>query len=213
MKTYTSKDVVKHPFELIFAEGSPRFLVIGSFPTTDRNMAFNFFYPNPRNKFWKVINEVFPKNKTSLNLKVSIKDTIEIRLQNEKERKRFCKENEIAMTDMFASCVRLAGNSKDEQLLLDKYCPILDILKQYKNINRIILTGKSSGASAHHHFYQYLVMNKVDFAFNSSKEISTGEIKVDGRIINIFSMDSTSSRNSHVTENELVRLYKQAFHQ
>ena len=213
MKSYTTKDITKHPFELIFAENNPKFLVIGSFPTTDLMMSFKFFYTNANNKFWKVLSEVFTESKTKLTLKVSVNDTTETKEQNKTDRQNFCRENKIAMTDMLASCIRLNGNSKDEQLLVHSYNNVLDILKQNKSIDRIILTAKSSGASAHHHFYQYLSMNGIEFDFDSNGGISKGKIKIDDRIIKIFSMDSTSSRNSHVTDDGLIKLYKEAFNQ
>ena len=111
MKSYTAKDITKHPFELIFAEDNPKFLVIGSFPTTDLKMSFKFFYPNANNKFWKVLSEVFAESKTKLTLKVSVNDTTETKEQNKTDRQNFCRENKIAMTDMLASCIRLNGKT------------------------------------------------------------------------------------------------------
>ncbi len=213
MKQYNSKSRKQHPFDLVFAEGNPKYLVIGSFPTTENKMSFTFFYPNSNNKFWKVLSQVFPNSKTKLNLEVSIKDKTETKEQNAVDRKNFCKENEIAMTDMIESCIRLNDNSKDEQLLVHRYNSIIDILKKYESIERIVITAKSLGASANHHFYQYLTMNEVGYTIDVSNEICKGCIEVGGREITIYSVDSTSSLNSHVDENDLIQLYKKAFSQ
>jgi len=118
MKHYNNKNRTPHPFKLVFAEGDPKYLVIGSFPTTVKKMSFNFFYPNANNKFWKVMSEVFTNSKIKLNLQVSLKDNEDIKIQNEENRKQFCRENKIATTDMLASCFRLDDNSKVEQLLV-----------------------------------------------------------------------------------------------
>jgi len=68
MKAYNSKSRAPHPFKLVFAESNPKYFVIGSFPTTDKKMSFNFFCPNANNKFWKVMSEVFSNSKIKLNL-------------------------------------------------------------------------------------------------------------------------------------------------
>ena len=213
MKLYTKDDRKPHAFDLFFTGDNPKYLVVGSFPTTEKKMSFNFFYPNPTNKFWKVLSKVFPNSETKLNLEVRTKNDEEVKQKNKLDRQNFCRENKIAMTDILKSCIRMDGNSKDEQLLVHCYNPILEILETHKTIDRVILTAKSSGASAHHHFYQYLAMKEKDFWFELGEKTSKGKIEVEGRTINIFSMYSTSSRNSHATEDELVVLYKEAFNQ
>lgn len=210
MKKYNSKSRIIHPFKL-FAENNPKFLIIGSFPTTDNRISFDFFYPNATNKFWKTLVEVFPKNKTKLNLNVSVRDKEEVKLKNKKDREEFCRENKIAITDIIASCIRMKDNSKDSQLLVHRYTDIIEILKNHKNITKTILTAKSLGSSANHHFYQYLTMNEIEFEFDDSGDIPMGLIEIDGRKITIMSIASTSYRNSHSSNEELIELYKRAF--
>jgi G:T/U-mismatch repair DNA glycosylase len=212
MKKYSLENISYHPFELVFTGENPIYLVVGTFPTTNKRMSFNFFYPNSNNNFWKVMDRVFPKSKTKMNLDVSAKDDEKTKEKNKVDRMNFCKENRIAITDIIESCLRLDDNSKDEQLLVHHYNPIINILKRHPSIERVILTAKSSGASVHHHFYQYLTMNNFEFFFEKG-EIPKGEISIDGRTINILSMPSTSSRNSHFKESDLVELYRYAFNQ
>ncbi|MDP1727386.1 MAG: hypothetical protein Q8M15_11435 [Bacteroidota bacterium] len=210
MSRYNSASRKEHPFKL-FAENNPQFLVIGSFPTTDNRISFDFYYPNGTNKFWKTLSQVFSDSKTKLNTKVSVKDKGTIREQNKKDRENFCRENKIAITDMITSCIRMHGNSKDSQLLVHRYTSIINILKEYKSIKRIILTAKSLGSSANHHFYQYLTMNEIDFEFEDNGAIPKGMIEVEGRKISIFSIGSTSFLNSHTTDKQLIDLYEEAF--
>lgn len=213
MRTYNSNSIIPHPFELVFAENNPKFLVIGSFPTIDKKMSFNFFCPNANNKFWEVMSKIFSNSIVKLNLKVSVKDDAELKIQNEENRKQFCRENNIAMTDMLASCIRLDGNSKDEQLLVHRYNPIIEILKKHKTISTIIITAKNMGTSANHHFYQYLAMNEIDFSIDTKDDICIGEIEVERRKVNIFSLNSTSSRSSKAKLEKLIESYKKAFKQ
>lgn len=149
---------------------------------------------------------VFPNSKTKL--KVSVKDNETIRQQNKKDRENFCRENKLAITDIINSCIRVHDNSKDSQLLVHRYTDILKILKDNKSINKIVLTAKSLGSSANHHFYQYLTMNEIDFEFDGDGDIPKGKINVFGRDIFVFSIASTSYRNSHITEKELIDLYR-----
>lgn len=159
------------------------------------------------------MSEVFSNSKTKLNLQVSVRDYPEIKVQNEENRKQFCRENKIAMTDILASCIRLNDTSQDEQLLVHRYNPILEILKEYPAIQTIIITAKSLGASANHHFYQYLAMNEIDFSIDSDADICIGELEVEGRPIRIFSLESTSSRSPTSKFESLINSYKKAFNQ
>jgi G:T/U-mismatch repair DNA glycosylase len=211
MNEFNSSNIENHPFKLLFAEGEPKFLVVGTFPTTLENMAFNFFYPNNRNRFWSILKEVFPSSKTCLNLDVSKKNSPKEKIQNELDRKNFCIENQIALTDMLASCYRMDNNSGDEQLLVCRYCSILQVLKNHLSIERIILTGKSKATSAHHHFYQYLSMENFPFQYCGNETIGKGQIKFENREIEIYSLPSTSSRSNKIKKEDLVKIYKDAF--
>jgi len=143
--------------------------------------------------------------------KVSIKDTKETKERNKTEREKFCEENGIAIADIIDTCVRLNDSSKDSQLLVHSYTPIIQILRAHPSIETIIITAKSLGSSANHHFYQYLVKNEIEFELDASGEMPCGRIRVDERGINIFSIDSTSKGNSHVKDDKLVELYQKAF--
>ena len=212
MKKYSLENISYHPFNLIFTGENPIYLVVGTFPTTNKRMSFNFFYPNSNNNFWKVMDKVFPYSKAKMNLVVSAKDDENTKEKNKVDRMNFCNENKIAITDIIESCLRLDDNSKDEQLLVHRYNPIVNILKEHPTIERVILTAKSSGSSVHHHLYQYLTMYNIDFNFEKG-EIPKGELSIDGRTISILSMPSTSQRNSHFKESDLVKLYRYAFNQ
>ena len=210
MKEYNSQNIIEHPFKL-FIEKDSEFLVIGTFPTTKNRISFDFYYPSASNKFWKTLSSVFNESKSKFNLIVSTKDNDNTKLKNKLERQNFCRENKIAIVDIIASCIRMNNNSKDNQLLVHRYSPILEILHSYPSIRKIILTAKSLGSSANHHFYQYLTMNEKDFAFEDNPIIPKGLIELDGRKIEILSLGSTSNRNLHINDDKLLELYKTAF--
>jgi G:T/U-mismatch repair DNA glycosylase len=202
-----------HPFEFNYIPERATRLVIGSFPTTSDKMAFNFFYPNSNNKFWKILSLVFENSVTKLNLKVSKNDPEDLKIHNVHQRKEFCRENRFGLTDMIAKCYRFKGNSKDEFLLVNQYMPVLDFLEAHSTIRCIILTGNSPATSAHHHFYQYLVMNNKEFRLKAIGNIYEGELIIGKRKLKIMSLNSTSSRGTNRNEEHLIEQYRSAFSQ
>lgn len=54
---------VKQILKPIYDENS-RILILGTFPSVESRVA-QFYYSNPRNRFWKVISEVFKYNEYS----------------------------------------------------------------------------------------------------------------------------------------------------
>lgn len=83
---------ITHPFPPLFDENS-RTLILGSFPSVKSREAM-FFYGHPRNRFWKVIAEIFDEEEPS---------TIE-------EKKALILRNNLALWDSIRSCT-ITGSS------------------------------------------------------------------------------------------------------
>ena len=75
-------EVVYHTIKPVFDENS-RVLILGSFPSVVSRKK-DFYYANPQNRFWKVMEAIFREE---------IKD-----------RKDFCHRHHIALWDVIASC-------------------------------------------------------------------------------------------------------------
>ena len=75
-------EVVYHTIKPVFDENS-RVLILGSFPSVVTRKK-DFYYANPQNRFWKVMEAIFREE---------IKD-----------RKDFCHRHHVALWDVIASC-------------------------------------------------------------------------------------------------------------
>lgn len=75
-------EVVYHTIKPVFDENS-RVLILGSFPSVVSRKK-DFYYANPQNRFWKVMEAIFREE---------IKD-----------RKDFCHRHHVALWDVIASC-------------------------------------------------------------------------------------------------------------
>ncbi len=99
-------------------------LILGSFPSV-KSRENNFYYGNPRNRFWKVISKAFDEEMPNY-----IKDKEEI-----------CRKHKIALWDVFIES-DLKGSS---DVVLSKSNLILSdiegLLNKYKNIKRILCNG------------------------------------------------------------------------
>jgi len=70
MRKYDSSSRIQHRFKS-FILGKPKFLILGSFPTTDNRISFEFYYSSASNRFWKTLNRIFPDSKNKIEVKVS----------------------------------------------------------------------------------------------------------------------------------------------
>lgn len=114
----------KHPYKAFVPENA-RYLILGSFPAKQTERG-NWYYVNPRNQFWSILEKVY-------NFKP---DTI-------KKKKRLFKELNIAITDIIYSCKRKDKSNLDNNLISITYNlkGIKNILKE-KDIRKIYCTSR-----------------------------------------------------------------------
>lgn len=114
-----------HPFGTYFNQDS-RVLILGSFPCFNGRDYGDWFYSGSgKNDFWKIISELYGAG-----------------LETREQKKRLCRENRIALTDVFSSVTRRNGNCSDSNLRIEEYNKegIDSCLKS--GITRILFTGK-----------------------------------------------------------------------
>src|SRR5882762_4800908 len=124
--------VETHPFGN-FVPPNAQCLVLGSFPTHNKNWRFNSFYPGRANFFWRMLSEIYHHkfNHTSGD-------------EAGKERLALCAEKGIAISDtIYRAQRKIATSSKDSDLEVIEKMDILKILRQHKTIHTVILTGSS----------------------------------------------------------------------
>lgn len=113
-------------FEPVIFEDS-EILILGSFPSI-KSRELNFYYGNPRNRFWKTIANIYSKQ-----LPKTIQEKIEL-----------CKYCKIALWDIVTKS-DLSGSSDIElEKSNNTFADITNLLKQYPSIRKIICNGKLS---------------------------------------------------------------------
>ena len=173
-----------HPFGN-FVPGNAKVLVLGSFPTHSKNWRFNSFYPGRANFFWRMLSEIY-NHKFNL---ISGGDAAA-------ERLALCEEKGIAISDTIYKCRRLvATSSKDSDLEVIEKMNILELLRKYKSIHTVILTGSSGKVSAHSVFYEHLAEHKILYSVHEGKPPIQGHFILDGKTIETHSLYSTSGIN------------------
>jgi len=183
-----------HPFKNFLPPGATH-LVLGSFPTLNKNWRFNFYYPGRSNFFWRILSDVY---KTPFAHTVG-EEAI-------KERHRLILDKRIAISDVIYSVKRkVATSSKDSDLIVVEKMNIVKILRENPTIHTVILTGSSGKVSAHGVFYEHLKENDVLFHIDESTPPIIGHFMLDKRKINVYSLYSTSGIN--------IGRYKQALEQ
>ena len=117
-----SETVLTHPFPPVYDRES-RLLILGSFPSV-KSREEGFYYGNPRNRFWKILEIIF---NTELR-------TIE-------EKKAFLLSRHIALWDCIASC-RIHASS--DSSITDAIPNDIASLLKKSRIERIITNGNKA---------------------------------------------------------------------
>lgn len=187
-----------HPWSPFIPKNANR-LILGTFPTAEINRsAYDFYYPNPNNDFWKVIFGVADKNlKNFLH-----EDQIKIR-------KEILFELKMGIADMGKKIFRQKNSSKDDNLFPIEYTDIFSLLDSNSEINKIIITSSSGCNSVLSWFHHYCVLNQITlnipkrnlpiktiFLFNNKK------IKIE--------IISSASRLSPIKGDKLFEMYRNA---
>jgi len=127
--------MIIHPLKPIYNKNS-KVLILGSFPSKISRIE-NFYYANPNNRFWKIMESLF--NKT-LN-------TIE-------DKTNFLYENNIALWDVIHSCEIV---SSSDASIKDVKPNDIKLILNNSQIKAIFLTGKTAFK-----YYNKYLKNKVN---------------------------------------------------
>jgi len=190
-------NIETHPWTYLAPEGS-QVLIVGTFPPTKRNWSFDFFYPNKRNSFWKILSAIAgrPLLHSAGELAVA-------------ERKELLRSLSIAISDMGQQIIRLANNSLDENLQVLRYMDIFKIVEEHPSIRKILFTSSSGKVSAARWFEEYVAQKGLKFKFpKGQKPLRTTLVYAD-RTIELVILYSPSARASNrIVFEDLVKLYQ-----
>jgi hypoxanthine-DNA glycosylase len=173
-----------HPFGN-FVPANAKVLVLGSFPTHNKNWRFNSFYPGRANFFWRMLSEIYHHKFNHISGEEAAKERLEL-----------CTEKGIAISDTIYKCRRIvATSSKDSDLEVIEKMNVLKILRAHPSVHTVILTGSSGKVSAHKLFYGHLAEHKILYSIHEGKPPIQGHFILDGRTIETHSLYSTSGIN------------------
>lgn len=101
----------------------------------------NFYYANPSNRFWKIINNIF-----------------KVDLKTNKAKKAFLLKNKIALWDVIKSC---DINGSSDASIKNVVVNDIDLIIKNSQIKNIYCTGKKSYELFIKYFPQYVSMTTI----------------------------------------------------
>lgn len=187
----------QHPWEW-YGQHDSKTLIVGTFPPTIKNWSFDFFYPNKRNLFWKVIAVI--QNRPFI---------YETGAAAVLERQQALDQLQISITDMGKTIQRTAGNSLDENLHPIAFMDIFGILNERPNIDTIIFTSSSGKVSAAKWFEDYCIENGIFIKLNKTPKPAYTYMEYKGNMVKLVVLYSPSARAANrIDFDSLVDLYK-----
>lgn len=129
-----------HPFKPL-VEINSKVCILGSFPSV-KSRENNFYYGNSKNRFWKIISEIF---------ETDLPSTIE-------NKKKLILNNNLAIWDVLSSCDIHA--SQDSSIKEEKVNSIDLFVKKY-GINVLIFNGNTAYKLYKKHFKDTLNIKEI----------------------------------------------------
>lgn len=161
-----------------------RRLILGSFPPHASRWAYPFFYPNRRNRFWKILADL-----AGVAL-VSRKNEDELAVE---ERYRIMKKLETGVQNLGLEIERNGKSALDTRIRIKKFQDVISIIDAHPELERILLPGYSAPHSTTRSFIRYLQENGIKMSLvGEIKPGATFEIELKGRLIACVVLNSTS---------------------
>jgi G:T/U-mismatch repair DNA glycosylase len=130
------------------------YLILGSFPPHPDKHDYPFFYPNTRNRFWKILADL-----AGQKLKwAKIDDAKAV-----EERYEIMKKLKTGVQNLGFHIKRRAKSALDTNIEITKFHDIVSILNQHPEIKRILLPGFSAVHSTARSFLKYLQQEGIQF--------------------------------------------------
>ena len=129
-------------------------LILGSYPPHPDKRNYEFYYPNKRNHFWKILAAIYT------NYQLTHFDGSEA----VQERKRLMEGLKIGVQNIGKTISRIRNSSLDTNISIIEYNDIISILKKHPELKLIILPGFSAKSSTYHGFCNYLKLHNIAFS-------------------------------------------------
>ena len=161
-----------------------RCLILGSFPPHPSKWAYPFFYPNRRNRFWRILADLagVPLQSTKENNGLAVEE-------------RYCimKKLAIGVQNLGLEIERNGKSALDTQIRIIKFQDIISIIETHPELERILLPGYSALNSTARSFIKYLQQNGVRiYPIDQIKPDTLFNMEFQGRSIECVVLNSTS---------------------
>ena len=178
-----NRNIEEHP--KWYQDVSPmRYLILGSFPPHPSKWAYPFFYPNRRNRFWKILADLAGE---------SLQSTKDNNVLAVEERYCIMKKLEVGVQNLGLEIERKGKSALDTHINIIKFHDIISIIETHPELERILLPGYSAPNSTARSFIGYLQQNDIKFsAIEQIKPDTVFMIEFRGRNIECVILNSTS---------------------
>ncbi len=198
-KYFEEFKIEPHPFGT-FIPKAPRSLIVGTFPTHQRNRAFEWFYGGVGNRFWEIMSVV---------LEHTFKEYSKAPAVN--ERKVLMEKHGIAMTDMVVRCYRKNDLSQDHNLYPIELQNILDILEKNPTIDTVVFTSRTRVIGALGLFETHLLQHAMKMPVMENRDgMLEGWYQLGEREISLlvpYSPSKTLAEKEFASTNRLIEMY------
>ena len=161
-----------------------RCLILGSFPPHPSKWAYPFFYPNRRNRFWKILADLAGE---------SLQSTKDAKALAVEERYFIMKKLEVGVQNLGLEIERKGKSALDTHIRIIKFQDIISIIETHRELERILLPGYSALNSTAKSFIKYLQQNGIKIsAIDRIKPDTLFMMEFRGRTIECVILNSTS---------------------
>ncbi len=161
-----------------------RFLILGSFPPHPKRRAYEFYYPNRRNRFWRILSEL---------AKQELCSTKEHNDNAVQERYLIMKKLNTGVQNLGYEIQRKGHSALDRDIKIVKFHDVLSIINCHPELQRILLPGFSAPNSTARSFIKYLEGHGIEVSVNIPlRQGTTFKFGVNGRDIECVVLNSTS---------------------
>jgi G:T/U-mismatch repair DNA glycosylase len=157
-------------------------MLLGTFPTAEENREFDFYYPNPANRFWLILAKIAGKQLEYFNYIAAAV----------KERTAILDQLGLAVTDVGKTIYRQGESSLDYNIFPVEFTDIFRILDETPSLHTLILTSSSKGSSVLSWFTAYCDLNQKKIKFPKGDFPKIAFMDHNGRRIKLVIVCSTS---------------------
>lgn len=162
-----------------------RCLILGSFPPHPTKWEYPFFYPNGRNRFWKILADLAEE---------PLKWTKIDKIKAVQERYEIMKKLEIGVQNLGLEIERKGKSALDTHISITKYHDIISIIETHPELKKILLPGYSAIHSTARSFIKYIQQTGIEASvIDQVKPETVFKIYFKGRAIDCVVLNSTST--------------------